>query len=209
MDKTETAEKSTDTGASNGMKIFILLGHSDKDTYSGALADSYGEGAREAGHEVRRIDLGDITFDPILHKGYKEIQELEPGLIAIQENIIWSDHLVIVYPNWWNTMPALLKGMFDRMFLPNYAFHIDKKTKKVDQLLAGRSARVIIVSGTYHPFFIRLKFGDFTNEIERGILKFSGFSPVRVTTLGPIEHCSDTKREKEKKRVYNLGKRGV
>ena len=190
-------------------KIFILLGHSDKDTYSGALADSYEKGAIEAGHEIRRTNLGDITFDPVLHKGYKEIQTLEPDLIAVQENIKWANHFVIVYPNWWNTMPALLKGMFDRMFLPNFAFHIDKKTKKIDKLLAGRSARVIIVSGTYHPFYIRFKFGDFTNEIKRGILKFSGFSPVRVTTFGPIEHCSDAKREKGRKYVYNLGKRGI
>ena len=190
-------------------KIFILLGNSDKDTYSGALADSYERGAGEAGHETRRTNLGGTVFDPILHKGYKEIQELEPDLLTIQENITWADHFVIIYPNWWNTMPAILKGMFDRMFLPNFAFHINKKTKKVDMLLAGRSARVIIVSGTYHPFFIRLKFGDFTNEIERGILKFSGFSPVRVTTMGPIEHCSDAKREEWRNSVYTLGKRGV
>lgn len=191
------------------MKVYIVLGHSDKDTYCGALADSYEQGAREGGHEIRRTNLGDIVFDPILHKGYKTIQELEPDLITIQENITWADHFVIVYPNWWNTMPAILKGMFDRMFLPNFAFHIDKKTKKVDMLLAGRSAQVIIVSGTYHSFYIRLKFGDFTNEIERGILKFTGFSPVRVTTLGPIEHCSAAKREKGRKRVYGLGKRGI
>lgn len=188
-------------------KIFILLGHSDTETFSGALTDSYEKGAREAGHDVRRTNLGETSFDLILHKGYKEIQELEPDLIKIQKDINWADHLVIVYPNWWNTMPALLKGMFDRMFLPGFAFNFNKKTGKVLQLLNKKSARVIVISGTFHPLYIRFRFGDFTNEISRGILGFCGISPVSVTTFGPSQQVTDQKREAWKKKVYRLGKK--
>lgn len=190
-------------------KIFILLGHSDKDTYSGALADSYEKGARESGHEVRKTCLGDLSFDPILHKGYKEIQELEPDLIKVQEDINWADHLVFVYPNWWNTMPAILKGMFDRIFLPGFAFNFNKKTKKVLRLLKGKSAHVIIASGSYHPFYIRLHFGDFKNEIQKGILGFAGVSPVKVTTYGPTQKVTDEIREIWKDKVYKFGKKGL
>ena len=84
------------TMAKKKKKIFILLGNPDSETYSESLAKAYEEGAKEAGHEVRRVNLGDITFDPILHKGYKVIQELEPDLITIQKNIQWADHFVIV-----------------------------------------------------------------------------------------------------------------
>ena len=54
--------------------IFIILGHSNTDTFSGSLADRYESGARESGHEVRRANLGDLAFDPILHRGDKEIK---------------------------------------------------------------------------------------------------------------------------------------
>lgn len=190
-------------------KVFILLGHPDKDTYSGALAESYEKGAREAGHEVRRTNLGEVEFNPILHKGYKEIQELEPGLVKIQEDIKWADHIVIVYPNWWSTMPALLKGMFDRMYLPGFAFNFDKQTKKLIPLLKGRSARVIIVAGTNSPFKTRFLYGDYTNEIEKGILGFAGFSPVKISTFGPCDRCKIDNKEVWKKEVYNLGRKGV
>lgn len=44
--------------------------------------------------------------------------ELEEDLVKAQELIRWADHLVFVYPIWWGTMPAVLKGFFDRVFLP-------------------------------------------------------------------------------------------
>lgn len=185
--------------------VFILLGHSDKETYSGALAGAYARGAEEAGCEVRRTNLGDLQFDPILHKGYKEIQALEPDLKQLQNDINWADHVVFIYPNWWNTMPAILKGMFDRVWLPGFAFNFDKKTKKLIRRMEGKSARVIVVAGTHSPFQTRWKFGDFTNEIREGILKFSGFSPVRVTCFGPCERVGDAQKEKWLTHVRALG----
>lgn len=189
-------------------KVFIILGHPDSETLSGALASEYERGAREGGCEIRRTNLGDINFDPILHRGYKVIQELEPDLVTIQGNIKWADHIVVIYPNWWFTMPAILKGMFDRMFLPHFSFRIDKKTHKAQGLLIGKTARVIIVSGTYSPLQIRLKFGDYTNEVRRGVLGFSGIKPVRVTSFGPSDLLGDKKKAAWKRKIYRLGKKG-
>lgn len=189
-------------------QILVLLGNPDKETYSGKIADTYETAAREAGHNVRRMNLGDLEFDPILHKGYKEIQELEPDLLSLQETIRQCDHLVIVYPNWWNTMPALLKGMFDRMWLPGFAFNFDKETKKLIKHLEGKTARVIIVAGTHSPFQTWWKFGDYTNEIQYGILEFAGIE-TKVTAYGPCEKVGDVCREKWLGEVEKLAKKGA
>ena len=188
-------------------KILVLLGNPDKDTFSGKIADSYEQAARTAGHEVKRVNVGELHFDPILHHGYKEIQELEPDLVQLQETWNWADHTVIIYPNWWCTMPAIIKGMFDRMWLPGFAFNFDKKTKKLIQRLRGKTARVIVVAGTHSPFMTWLKFGDYTNEIAHGILGFAGIK-TKVTTYGPCERVEDSVREKWLKKVAAMGKRG-
>jgi NAD(P)H dehydrogenase (quinone) len=188
-------------------KILILLGHSDKDTFTGAMADHYQAGAQDAGHEVIRVNIGEINFDPILHKGYKEIQQLEPDLLQLQESFRWADHIVIVYPNWWCTMPAILKGLFDRIWIPGFAFNFDKQTKKLIQRLKGKTGRVIIIAGSHSPFKTWWMFGDYTNEIQHGILGFAGIETA-VSAFGPCERITDEHRVKWLKQVEKLGKAG-
>ncbi len=193
-------------------KITILLGHPNKgSTLTGELAVIYEATAKAAGHEVRRFNLAEMQFDPILHQGYKAIQELEPDVKVLQEAIKWCDHLVILYPNWWQTMPALLKGLFDRMWLPGFAFNM-RKNKEGKQTVGwykrmkGKTARVFILSGS-HPWLIMLFFGDYTNEIKMGILWFAGFK-VRLSRFGPTDQAPEWKKNEWRKKVAWLAKRG-
>ncbi len=191
--------------------VLVFVGHPDTDSSVGMLASEYVDGARAGGHVVRRMNIGEMEFNPILRKGYKEIQELEKDLIQAQENFKWADHIVILYPNWWCSMPAVLKGMFDRMWLPGFAFNFKKdkngkRTSKLIRLFKNKSARVVVTTGS-HPIMIRFHFGDFTNEIIRGILGFSGISPVKLNVFGPIEKASEAKKDKWRSKMYHLGKK--
>lgn len=186
-------------------KVFILLGHPDADSFNCTLADEYQRGAEEAGHDVRRMNLGEMQFDPVLHHGYRTIQELEPDLKAFQENVNWCEHLVIFYPSWWSTMPALLKGIFDRTWLPGFAFRFTGEFSW-QKLQKGKTARVVVTSDTI-PFAQWLLFGDTTNEIAKGILGFAGFK-VRVKKIGYLKHFGGTgRRERIRNTVYQLGKK--
>lgn len=193
-------------------KITLLLGHSDTTpTHSSELATIYEAAAKKAGHEVRRFNLGEMKFDPILHKGYKEIQELEPDLKTLQEAINWSDHFVIIYPVWWSSMPALLKGLFDRMWLPGFAFHMRKTRAGTPAMgwrkkLKGKTARIIVLSGQL-PFFIWLFFGDYTNELKMAILWFAGFK-VKVSRIGPLDIAPEWKMHEWRKKMEWMGRHG-
>lgn len=176
-------------------KIYILLAHSDKDSFNGALADVYEEKMKAAGHEIRRQNLGEMHFDPILHKGYHEIQPLEPDLLKAQEYISWCNKWVIFYPVWWGSVSALFKGFLDRTLLPGFAFKYHEKDPMWDKLLKGRSAHIITTSdGPSWWLFLVYRNSDL-NTIKRAVLHFCGISPVRVTRIGNMRHLTKAQLE--------------
>jgi putative NADPH-quinone reductase len=187
------------------MKIFILLGHpNNDDVFCKSLADSYEKGAREAGHEVKRMNIGDMQFDPILHKGYKIIQAFESDITTFQENIKWCEHFVVFYPTWWTSMPALLKGLFDRAWISGFAFRF-KPNGTWDKLLGGRSASVFTTMGA-PAIFEGILFGNITKTLKNNILKFAGFSPVRATWIGNAEKMKLEKRQRVLSKIFELGR---
>ncbi len=188
------------------MRLFILLGHPNTETFCGYFADTYERAAIAAGHEVRRMNIQDMQFESNLRKGYKERMELEPDLLKVQENLTWSEHFVLVYPNWWGNMPAKLKGMWDRMFLPRFAFRMHPSRMWWDRLLKGRSARVIILCGN-PPILDRFAFGNYTSSIGSSLLRFAGFK-TRFTSFGPSETPTERTTAKWTRKVEKLARRG-
>lgn len=186
-------------------KVFILIGHPDTESACREFGLSYAEGAKESGHEVRFTNLGDMQFDPILHRGYRIIQELEPDLKKFQEDVRWCDHLVIVYPSWWSTMPALLKGLFDRSWLPGFAFKFLPSGLGWKRLLKGRTARVFVTSDS-HPILARFLFGDNTNEIQDGILWFAGIH-TNMKKIGPMKKISPERKARFIEKFKRYGRR--
>ncbi len=194
----------------NKKKIFILSANPVKDSTSNILAKKYEEASKSVGHEVRMVNILDMDFDPVLHKGYTVIQDLEPDLVKFQENIKWADHLVFVYPNWWSTMPAKMKGLFDRAFLPGFAFNMKKDGGRgMHKLLKNKSARIINVSGSIGYIAQRILIGDCLNELKNGILKSCGVSPVKVTFVGPTKGVTQSKKDKWFQKIEKLGKKGI
>jgi putative NADPH-quinone reductase len=186
-------------------KILIINGHPDKKSFCHALATVYKQGAERAKADCRLINLSDLKFDPILHYGYRKITELEPDLIEIQKEIVAADHLVFVYPTWWGTYPALLKGFIDRVFLPSFAFHFRENSVLWDKLLKGRSARLIVTMNTPGWYYNLILGAPGHNSMKKGVLGFCGIRPVKITTLRPIKSSSESKRKKWLGSIEKLG----
>jgi putative NADPH-quinone reductase len=189
-----------------GRNILIILGHPDEDSFCGVLAEEYTAGAERAGAAVRTLMLGKLRFDPILHRGYRVIQKLEPDLVRAQKDIRWADHLVFVYPMWWGSMPAVLKGFLDRAFLPGFAFKFhDAESYLWTGLLKGRSARMMITMDG-PPIAIKLLYRSPAVEMMRGMtLEFCGIRPVHVNQFGSIKRATRARKILWKIEAEELG----
>ncbi len=181
-----TSKAPFQVGVTMSKRVLVILGHPGTDSFCGALADSYVEAAKSANHDVRVLQLGTLHFDPVLHEGYRQIQALEPDLLNAQADILWAEHLVLVYPIWWGGIPALMKGFFDRILLPGFAFQYRKGKAFPDKLLKGRSAHLLVTMDTppwYYKWVYRM---PGLHQIRKTTLAFCGIKPLATLTFGPL-----------------------
>lgn len=192
-------------------RIFILNGHPSETSLSKAMSEAYAKAASAAGHDVRLMNLHDLDFDMDYEfAGYAKHKPLEPDLKVFQENMEWAQHFVLTTPMWWGGLPAKLKGLIDRAFLPGWAFDPrNRKMGKPAPLLTGRSARAIVTSDT--PDFL---FGLFyrkalLRQIKGQIFHFVGFKPAKITHLSPASKAGSDQVKPWMKIIDSLGQRAI
>lgn len=192
------------------MKILVIDGHPDPDParFCHALAGAYVTGAGDAGHDVRRIDVASLEF-PLLRSA-QEFKEATPppAIRDAQDAVLWAEHLVLIYPLWLGTQPALLKGFLEQLFRPDFAFEPGGKGWPQSKL-KGRSARVIVTMGMPAFAYCWIYGAHSLKSLERNILKFVGLGPIRETLFGSVEAVDAPKREKWLKKVRGLGRDGA
>ncbi len=112
------------------MRVLVLYAHPLETSFVAALHRRVVEVLRERGHEVDDLDLYAEKFNPVMSAEMmhdyvdtsKNWTEVEPYV----ERVFAADALVLVYPVWFDGLPSILKGFFERVFLPGVAFKIDE-----------------------------------------------------------------------------------
>ncbi len=191
-------------------RICIIQGHpsASADHYCHALAHGSACIDLQAGHEVRQIEVANLDF-PLLRER-QDWQHDTPvkDILKAQSNVQWAEHLVIIYPMWLGALPALLKGFFEQLLRPGFAFD-NYQQGAAHWRLGGRSARTIITMGMpgliyrwwYHAHTLR--------SLERNILRFVGIAPCRNTVIGMVESTTDRERKKWLEEIAQLGRKAV
>lgn len=190
-------------------RITLIQGHPDpaEEHLCHALAEAYRTGAESRGHEVRSIQVASLTFPPIRNKQDFEYGARPDSIQAAQSMIRDSAHLVLIYPLWLGTMPAMLKGFLEQVFRYDFAF-APGPGGRFEKLLAGRSARVVVTMGMPVAAY-RWWFGAHSlKSLERNVLKFAGISPVKESLFGRVEDVGDDKRRRWLDQMRRLGAAG-
>ena len=189
-------------------RIFIFNGHPAENSISRTLCEEYAESAKSAGHEVRFTHLKDLNFDSDFgFGGYKETKPLEPDLEGFLENLQWAEHIVIATPMWWGGLPAKLKGVIDRTFLPGRTFDTRNKTTMgfPSPMLDGRTARLIVTSDT-PGWLMSFCYGNaLFRQIRHQIMGFVGIKPTRFTHFNSASHPKSGQVDSWIKSVNQLG----
>ncbi|MCL2235513.1 MAG: NAD(P)H-dependent oxidoreductase [Defluviitaleaceae bacterium] len=162
------------------MKVLVINGHPDDESYVSALFRGYVENLNKDRHEVRVLELGKMSFDPVLRHGYRKRMEEDQEILQSQEYVQWAEHIVLFYPIWFETVPSLLQGWFERVLSPGVAYKMDGY--KIAKMLKGKTAH--LVSTSLSPVLLQILRGDIELRAVKRVLKFCGIKIRRVDRLG-------------------------
>ena len=194
-----------------GKRILLIQGHPDPcpDHLCHALAHAYASGATGAGHEVRQTNVALLDF-PLLRSQFEwEHDTLPAALRQAQDDITWSQHLVIFFPLWLGDMPALFKGFLEQVARPGFAFGGDRLSPMAKKPLAGRSARVVVTMGMPAMLY-RLYFRAHSiKSLKRNVLRFIGIRPVRETLIGMVDKTDTNTVCSLVAKLEEMGREGV
>lgn len=190
------------------MSSLVVVSHADRNSLTQHAARAAFDAIRAAGGEVEFADLAAENFDPRFAGADLELYRGRGGvpaeIIAEQERIDRADHLILVFPMYWWSMPALLKGWIDRVFVGGWAYDAAPGAAQFG-LLGRLTIHLIIVAGDDAKSFERHGIPQAVGiQIERGIVEYSGATHGSTTYV----YESDTKdRDLLAAEVRELGER--
>ncbi len=166
------------------MRALVVVAHPDPKSLSHSVAAKVAEGISEAGagHSFEIADLTAEAFDPIFSAAdfaaYHKDTAPPADVIAEQERIDRATDLVLVYPVYWWSLPAILKGWIDRVFSNGWAYEYAPEGKVVKKLRHLR-VHLLGVAGTDAGTFERHGYsGAMKTQIDHGIFDYCGASVV-------------------------------
>ncbi|MFT4326135.1 MAG: NAD(P)H-dependent oxidoreductase [Candidatus Woesearchaeota archaeon] len=160
--------------------------------------------AKKISYEL--LDLYAIDYDPILSReelytsGNRHISETTKEL---QHKIKIAKNLILIYPTWWGGPPAILKGFFDKVFTPRFAFKFNKYGIPL-KLLKGKRAALFITSGTQVLLSRIFQGGRPYKSVKNDVLEFSGIKTKAFQT-----GSTNSKKDKRKKAMLRNVKKGL
>lgn len=144
------------------MKSTIIYAHPYKQSYNHAILENIKNGLNENNEEFELIDLVSDGFDPVMSEedlaGYNKGIVNDELIKLYQKKINSADKLIFIFPIWWGGMPAIMKGFFDKIFLKNFAYKIEKG--RVVGLLNFLKRTLIITTSSRTTSLLQSKWGD-------------------------------------------------
>lgn len=146
------------------MRVHVVHAHPLTESLSAALRAAVERGLATAGHDIDVLDLYAEDFEARLSAAergrYHDTAANAQSVAPYVERLRAAEALVFVYPTWWNGLPAILKGWFDRVWLPGVAFDLPPDGRGAIVPLLGNIRRIATVTTYGAPRLHVLWVGD-------------------------------------------------
>lgn len=189
--------------------IVIVTCHPYAGSFCHALMMAVKTGAEAAGKTVTVIDLEADGFDPVMHSadliGFLKHQAVDEQAKAYIQTVKAADQLVLIFPIWWELMPAMMKGFIDKVIFPGETFTYSKSLRGMAPLIKAQRTTVMTTMNTPKLLY-RFVFGQaIQRALVRGTLKKMGLKHVTWQKCAMVKKSTPAKREAWLNRAKRIG----
>ncbi|MES2454769.1 MAG: NAD(P)H-dependent oxidoreductase [Bacteroidota bacterium] len=184
------------------MNVVIVFNHPYENSYCNAILVSTMKGLETGGHQIDLIHLDNDGFNPVMSKadlrGFVDHQSPDPQVIDYNQRLKSADHLIFIFPVWWDLMPAMTKGFVDRVLLPGVVYDHHPRGFGLVPLLKNLQGVTIITTMNKPKILYALIIG---NLIRKAMLR-SVFKTMGYRNLSWISHYRVKSVSQEKRRNW-------
>lgn len=185
------------------MKTAIIFNHPYSGSYCNAILESVTRGLQKAGHTIDVLHLDNEGFNPVMTaadlKGFVESKAVDPKVLEYQQRLQDADHLIFIFPIWWELMPAMTKGFIDKVIYPGIAYRNDRSGRLPRMVKAFEKVKGVTVITTMNTpsIMYRLLFGNAIKKaLFTGTLWKTGYKNRKWISFNMVKFVSDEKRKK-------------
>ncbi|MGP9501930.1 NAD(P)H-dependent oxidoreductase [Specibacter sp. AOP5-B1-6] len=197
------------------MHILTVFSHPFRNRYPAAVMDSFHGPLEQAGHTIDVLDLHRERFDPrFTAEDHDHFWggPVPPGIEEMHRRVEQADRLAFVFPVYWWSMPALMKGWIERVFTTGWAYQYgtgvkDRGRAAVDGLLPPIPTVLIGIGGSKEHTYEKYGYDEaMRTQLDVGIFAYCGIDDVESHLIYDVEgdHNSAT-REAGLERARTIG----
>ncbi|AUC84315.1 NADPH:quinone reductase [Polaribacter sp. ALD11] len=184
------------------MKVVIVFNHPYKGSFCNAILQSVTNGLTKGNHLIDLIHLDKDNFNPVMTaedlRAFRDKKPIDPKVIDYSNRIKNADHLVFIFPIWWELMPAITKGFVDKVIFPGTAYdYTNAKNTRMMPLWNKLKGVTMITTMNTPNYLYRFLFG---NAIKKAMLLGTfwkiGFKNRKWISYNQVKQVSKEKREK-------------
>jgi NAD(P)H dehydrogenase (quinone) len=191
------------------MKVVIIFNHPYDGSFCNVILQSVTKGLTEANHQVEIIHLDKDNFNPVMTaadlKAFRDKKPIDPKVIEYSSTIKDADHLIFIFPIWWELMPAMTKGFIDKVIFPGVAYDYANASNTRMRPLWDNIKGITMITTMNTPNW--LYWGLFGNAVNKAMLVGTfwkiGFKNRKWISFNQVKMVSDHKRKKWLKELEN------
>ncbi|MGH2624438.1 MAG: NAD(P)H-dependent oxidoreductase, partial [Sphingobacterium sp.] len=183
------------------MKAVIVFNHPYQGSFGNAILDAVTKGLKGANHDVDLMHLDNDGFNPVMSKedlkAFMEHKPVDPQVIDYNERLEKAEHLIFIFPIWWDLMPAMTKGFVDRVLSPGVVYDHHPRGFGLVPLLNNLKGVTIITTMNKPRIMYSLLIGNLIRKaMIKSVFKTMGYKNLKWISYNMVKSVNQEKRVK-------------